>query len=429
MKLNFGRNDAQFLQPKPEQKAQWESTLQRLIASQSGNLGFVTPQNCMQSPTVHAVVTAVSRRMGQTPVHVYRKTMDSRGRVAKEAMPNHSVSLLLNSPNKWQSRYDFWQDAASAFLRFGNFYAYKTQGNQGPIRELLPLDPGNVEPEQDPRTWEVRYRLTQDRATTSTEPFGKILHARSTSRNFVKGDSPVNDCSTAIALEILAERFGANFFKNGALPFLILSYMDGTAGFETEQQEKEFLDQVKEAYGGNKQLSAMLMPKGINKPDTLSIKNDEAQFLETRKLQRTIIAGAFGVPPHLVGDLERATFNNVEQQDKDFTQNVVLPVAKAFEAAMERDLLTQKDRNEGLIIRFNLDSILRASFKDRQEGLQIQRQNGVINANEWREHEGMNPRQDAEGEDYIHPGNMVVDGEEPDETDINSFPGSQEPQQ
>ena len=99
----------------------------------------------------------------------------------------------------------------------------------------------------------------------------------------------------------------------------------------------------------------------------------------------TVIAGAFGVPPTIAGDLERATFNNVEQMSKDFTENVVLPVARAFECAMERDLLTIADRNNGLCIRFNLDATLRAAFKDRQEGLQIQRNNGIINANEWRE--------------------------------------------
>ena len=129
-----------------------------------------------------------------------------------------------------------------------------------------------------------------------------------------------------------------------------------------------------------------------------------------------MIAGAFGVPPHLVGDLERATFNNVEQQDQDFTLNVVMPVAQAFEAAMERDLLTDQDRASGIVIRFNLDSILRADFKSRQEGLRIQRDAGVINANKWREIEGHNPISDDDGgNDYLRPANFVVAGEEMDD--------------
>ena len=92
--------------------------------------------------------------------------------------------------------------------------------------------------------------------------------------------------------------------------------------------------------------------------------------------------------------------------------NCVMPVAKAFEAAMERDLFTDADRRANRIIRFNLDSTLRAAFKERQEGLQIQRTNGIIDADEWREIEGRNPRKDNLGDRYLHPANMVVDGEE-----------------
>ena len=115
-----------------------------------------------------------------------------------------------------------------------------------------------------------------------------------------------------------------------------------------------------------------------------------------------MIAGAFGVPPHLTGDLTESHYNNLEQQSQDFVLNVVMPVAQAFEAAMERDLLTDIDRREGIAIRFNLDAILRADFKSRQEGLRMQREMGVINANEWREKEGMNPREG--GDEYYEQG-------------------------
>jgi HK97 family phage portal protein len=174
-----------------------------------------------------------------------------------------------------------------------------------------------------------------------------------------------------------------------------------------------------------------LLPKGIEQKEPIRIENDKAQMLESRKYQRTVIAGAFGVPPHLVGDLERATFNNVEQQDADFTSNVVQPVATAFEAAMERDLLTEEDYRSGIIIRFNLDSILRADFKSRQEGSRIQREGGMLSANEWREREGMNPiPKDKGGDDYIRPANMTVAGEqqeEPNNAETESTPRDQEP--
>ena len=417
-------------QKEVQKKSQYQDVLRRLIASQSGVLsGTVSPENCMRSPTVMAIVTAVSRRMAVTPCHVYEKTFDEKtGKERKRAQPGHSVSRLLRRPNSWQSNYEFWQDATSTMLRWGRFHAYKQRSSTGPILELIPLNPRAVQLEQE-SDFSIKYRVQLQGGQTAVYEQREIFSARGAARDFVCGDSPIEDVKTTVALEILSEQFGANFFQNGALPLLIFSYMEGSDGFETEEQEKQFLDDMKEAFGGNNMLTTALLPKGINKPEPIHLDLQGMQMIESRKYQRTVIAGAFGVPPHLVGDLERGTFNNVEQQDKDFTQNVVLPVAKAFEAAMERDLLTPQDRNDGLVIRFNLDSILRASFKDRQEGLRIQREMGIISADEWREIEGRNPRDDEYGDDYMHPSNMVVDGEEPDEPQpTDSPPGTEEPE-
>lgn len=387
---------------------QFEDVLQRLVAAQQGALGSVTPETCMQSPTVQAIVTAISRRISVSPVHVYRKTTKD-GRAAKEKLPNHPVAKLLAYPNRWQTRTNYWMDATSAFVRYGRYYAYKSRGSTGPIRELLPIKSSAISLQQDPDTWAVRY-LHDGRELDAS----RIHHVRGPARNFLDGDSPVKDVSQAIALEIAAEKFGSTFFDNGAIPLLIFKYMAGTGRFKTEDDEKQFIADFQEQFKGNKRHRALLLPKGIETGDPVKIENDKAQFLETRKYQRTVIAGAFGVPPHLVGDLERATFNNVEQQDSDFTLNVVMPVAQAFESAMEKDLLTDDDVNSGVIIRFNLDAILRADFKSRQEGLQIQRQNGAISPNEWREIEGKNPISDEDGgDDYIRPANMVVAGEKP----------------
>jgi len=386
----------------PEQKAQFEDVLRRIVALAEGKLGeVVTPETCMASPTVHAIVTAVSRRLAVTPVHVFQKKTNNTGD-SKDKLPSHPVARLLARPNAWQTSHDYWQDATSVFMRHGNFVAYKSRGTTGPIRELVPLHPTAVEAKQD-SGFNVTYRVTQADGELREYPISRIHHARGPARNFFWGDSPVSDVRQAIALEIMAEKMGAVFFKNGAMPFL--TFQHETAGFKTKEEEDEFVNSFQEALGGDKRFRALLVPRGIKVGDPVKVENDKAQFLETRKYQRTVIAGAFGVPPHLVGDLERATFNNVEQQDQDFTLNVVMPVAHAFEAAMERDLLTDEDRRAGVVVRFNLDSTLRADFKSRQEGLRIQRQAGVISANEWREKEGMNPISTEDGgDDYWREG-------------------------
>lgn len=383
-------------------------TVLRLLAAQMGLSGSVTPDNCMRSPTVHAIVTAISRRLASTPVHVYQSST-SKGREVKEKLPNHPIAQLLRQPNEWQSRYDYWQDAASTYVRHGRYIAKIGRGTTGPIRRLYPVNPSGIEIKQDSASLKVTFRHANEEW-----PFEKVHFVRGPSRDFVSGDSPVSDVSTTIALEIAAEEFGSSFFSNGAVPLLVLRHMQGVKGFKTQEDEKKFVDDFQSAFSGNKRHRALLLPAGIETGDPVRIDNDKAQFLQTRQLQRTIIAGAFGVSPYHVGDLTSGKYNNVEQQSEDFTLNVIMPIAQSFESAMERDFLTPADRNAGLKIRFNLDAELRAAFIDRQTGLQIQLQNGVITPNDWREIEGRTPRTDAGG-DQFQQSVQTQNGDKPNE--------------
>jgi HK97 family phage portal protein len=414
-----------------QKQAPFESVLMRLVGAQEG-LGaygpglmeffaqYVTPESCMRSPTVNAIVTAVSRRISVSPVQVFRRvqmqvdTTPGEGplsgmRERRVRLTNHPVEKLLSWPNDWQTTNECFLDATSRLLRYGNYFAYTSRGSTGPIRELIPLHPRQVTVQQDIDTWKVTYRFNAQEI-----PNAKMHHVRGPARNCFRGDSPIIDVNVSIGLEIAAEGFGATFFNNGALPLMIFRYAQGMQPFKNAEDEKAFVNAFQTAVGGPRRHRAMLLPKGIETGDPVKVENDKAQFLETRKYQRTVIAGAFGVPPHLVGDLERATFNNVEQQDADFTINVVMPITQQFEAAMERDLLTDADRAGGVIVRFNLNAVQRADFKSRQEGLLVQRNAGVICPNDWREAEGMNPIPEEDGgENYIYPLNYVVAGKEP----------------
>jgi HK97 family phage portal protein len=380
-----------------------DTLIRRLEAVYETSSGVaVTPENCLQSPTVMAMHTAITRRMAVMPVHVYQKTTKN-GLPAKEPLPNHPVESLLNWPNDWQAHTSYWMDAVSWLMRYGNFYAFKARGKTGPIRRLYPLQPSAVKPKQDD-DWNVTYAVTLESGRQEEYTLQQIHHARLSARNGYEGDSPVTAIRDTIAMEIAAERYGGSVFGNGAMPGLIFSYMEGNQGHKTAEDQKQFVDDIDRAFSRKGRFRSLLLPKGIDKPTTLNIDNDKAQFLELRQYQRTVIAGAWGCPPHLVGDLSKGTFNNVEQQDQNFTTNVILPFLRVFEAAMERDLLTTADVNSGVIIRFNPDAVLRADFKSRQDGLAVQRQNGVISANEWREREGMNPRPDEQGNTYYAQG-------------------------
>lgn len=358
----------------------------------------INPEMAMQSPTVQAIVQAVSRRISTLPVQVLRKTVTSNGRTIKEVLPDHPVARLLRRPNDRQSSVEYWLDATSVLVRYGNFYAFKARGQTGPIRRLEPLHPSAVTVEQrDDLSIIYRVKLTNGQQVEYTPT--QIHHVRGVSRDFVTGSSPVMDVAESIALEIAAEKFGAAFFGNGAMPGLIFKYAPGSQGFKSDEEVKRFTEDVQKVFAKKGRFKSLLIPKGIELADPLTVDNEKTQFLATRQYQRTVIAGAFGVPPHMVGDLSKGTFNNVEQQSLAFVMNVVQPYCRIFEAAMERDLLTDADRASGVIIRFNLDAALRADYKTRQEGLNLMRQAGVISANEWREMEGLNPISEEDGGD------------------------------
>ena len=373
----------------------------------------VTPETCMRAPTVQAIVTAITRRIATLPVQVLKKSVGPNGRTIKEEQPNHPISVLLRAPNPETTDNAYWLDATSTLVRHGKYYAWKARGNTGPIRWLRPLHPDNVDAQQHD-DWSVTWRVLKPGGGQMDIAATDLHHVRGPARNGYTGDSPVNDVREAIAMEIAAERFGASFFGNGAMPFLIFKFIQGSKGFKTDEDAKRFINDFQEAYTDRRRFKALALPAGMEVADPVSVENNKAQFLETRKYQRTVIAGAWGVPPHLVGDLERGTFNNVEQQSLDFIMAVVYPYIKMYESAMEKDFLTPIERNNGLIIRFNLNAALRGDFKTRQDGLAIQRRNGVINANEWREQENMNPLSDEDGgEDYWVESGVTVVGAEP----------------
>jgi HK97 family phage portal protein len=372
----------------------------------------VTPETCMQSPTVLAIVTAISRRISTLPIQVIRKHVIA-GRDRKELLPNHPVAKLLAYPNDWQDPNQFWLDATSQLVRYGNFFAHKSRGTTGPIRALLPINSGGVSIRQE-TDWSILYEYTIAGGDYQRLPPDRIMHARGPARDFLKGDSPVQDIREAIGLEIMAEKMGASVFGNSAMPSIIFKFADGAQGFKTEEERSKFVESFQAVYANKGRFTAALLPKGIEVDDASGIDNEKAQYTATRQYQRTVIAAAFGVPVHMVGDLSKGTFNNVEQQTLDFVMNVVLPYARMFECAMERSLLTDSDRTSGVIIRFNLDAIIRGDFKSRQEGLNIQRQAGVISANDWRERENLNPiSEDDGGDEYWRKGPSGQDAAPP----------------
>jgi HK97 family phage portal protein len=173
--------------------------------------------------------------------------------------------------------------------------------------------------------------------------------------------------------------------------------------FDTKESRDSFLKDFDEAFSGNIGAHRTgLLPPGITF-EPVSISTQNAQWIESRKLGSREIFGIMGVPPHKGGDLADATFSNVENENLAFVIDSITPITVGLEQAITRDLLNW---DTTLYTRINLSALLRGDFKSRQEGLNIQRRAGVINANEWRDLEDLNPRTDEGGEEYIVEQNM-----------------------
>ena len=231
----------------------------------------VTPDTCMRSPTVQAVVQSISRRIATLPVHVLKTSVGSKGRATKERLPSHPAARLLSKPNDWQSRTDYWLDATSRLVRWGNYYAVKGRGQTGPIRRLFPLRSGPRRARTGRHHAFGAYKARLKNGGQREYSIAEMHHVRLPARDSVKGNSPVMDVAEAIALEIAAEKFGAAFFGNGAMPALVFNYQQGSQGHKTDEERKKFIDEFQDIYSKRGRFRALLLPKGIELGNPIAV--------------------------------------------------------------------------------------------------------------------------------------------------------------
>lgn len=402
--------------PKIEQKEQTLAALEaRLLFLNNTSAGeSITPITALRSPTIHSIVNLVSRTVASLKVDVLEVAGETRTPVQ-----GHFVSRLLNQrPNNWQSANLFKQVLATHTLLWGNFYAYKRQASNGRIFGLDPIsNPDSVNVVQD-NDFQLQYRIKLADQVQREISQRQMFHVRGVSIDGICGIKPVEMLRESIALEIAAEKFGAELFGSGALPAGILKYPIRPSTPEEEERIKNsWTDAFRKKRG-----TAVLYGGADFQP--LQVSNEDAQFLETRRLQREIISAAFGIPPPAVGILERATFNNVSELGRWLVIYMLTPFLANIEQQIWFDMIpdSEKDRTQ---VKFNVKGLLRGDQKTRSEALKVMREWGVISSNEWRALEDMNPiSSDNGGDIYLHPMNMVDPAAE-DEPDQDDDTGNQ----
>ena len=228
-----------------------------------------------------------------------------------------------------------------------------------------------------------------------------VLHVPGLGFDGLVGYSPIAMAKNAIGLAIAAEEYGSKFYANGAAPSGVLEHPG------TLKDPSKVRDSWNEAFGGSSNSHKVAVLEEGLKYTPISISPNEAQFLETRKFQINEIARIFRVPPHMVGDLEKSSFSNIEQQSLEFVKYTLEPWLVRWEQSMARVLIYPSDKSQ-YFIKFNVDGLLRGDYASRMNGYATARQNGWMSANDIRELENLDriPVEDG-GDLYLINGNMT----------------------
>lgn len=292
-------------------------------------------------------------------------------------------------------------------LLWGNAYAQIIRNGKGEIIGLYPLMPDRMKVDRDEHgRLYYEYQVNSDDAPTNKGSSVKlapdeVMHIPGLGFDGLVGYSPIAMAKNAIGLAIAAEEYGSKFYANGAAPSGVLEHPG------TLKDPSKVRDSWSQTFGGSANSHKVAVLEEGMKYTPISIFPNEAQFLETRKFQIDEIARIFRVPPHMVGDLEKSSFSNIEQQSLEFVKYTLDPWVSRWEQNMTRSLLTAEEK-QNYFIKFNVDGLLRGDYQSRMNGYATARQNGWMSANDIRELENLD-RIPAElgGDLYLINGNMT----------------------
>ena len=344
----------------------------------------------------HACVRVIAETIASLPLHVYEAT-DTGSRKA----PEHPLYRLLHDePNAEMTSFVWRETMLSHLLLWGNAYCQIIRTGRNKIDSIYPLIPDQMEVDRDSKG-NLTYTYTTSEGKTYALKPEDVLHIPGLGFDGVVGYSPIALEKSAIGLGIAAEEYGSKFFSNGARPSGILVHPN------TVKDPSALRASWNAAFTGSANAGKVAVLEENMHFEPLTMPNNEAQFLETRKFQVNEICRIFRVPPHMIGDLDRATFSNIEHQSISFAVHTIRPWLVRIEQAMNRALFPDNEKGR-FYVQFNLDGLMRGDYKSRMEGYAIARQNGWMSANEIRELENLNPLSDEDGGNvYLVNGNMI----------------------
>ncbi len=387
---------------KPQNKTVGSSFSFMMGGSTSGK--SVTERSSMQMTAVYACVRILSEAIAGLPLHLYRYKEDGG---KEQAVDNNLYRLLHDEPNPEMTSFVFRETLMTHLLLWGNAYAQIIRNGKGEVIALYPLMPNKMSVDRDEKgqLYYTYSRANEEAATMSgntvTLKPSDVLHIPGLGFDGLVGYSPIAMAKNAIGMAIACEEFGAKFFANGAAPSGVLEHPG------TIKDSAKVRDSWNSTFGGSANSGKVAVLEEGMKYTPISISPEQAQFLETRKFQINEIARIFRVPPHMVGDLEKSSFSNIEQQSLEFVKYTLEPWVVRWEQALSRALLSATEKPT-YFFKFNLEGLLRGDYQSRMNGYAIARQNGWMSANDIRELENQDRIPAEEGGDlYLINGNML----------------------
>jgi len=361
----------------------------------------VTWSSALQVTAMFACCRVIGEDLAQSRCRLMRP----RPRGGMEVATDHPLHrLVFLSPEKGHTAFSFWETIAFHVMLVGNAFVFVNRLSSGEVYELLLLEPGKVRVTKQPDRSLV-YEVAGETGDYRRVPDGTIWHIRGPSWNSWMGMETVRLAREALGLSLALEASHAELHKDGLKPAGAYS-IDGELNATQHGQMVTWLKRY--AVAGDLAGAPMVLDRGA-KWLNQQMTGVDMQHLETRRFQIEEICRAVRVMPIMIGLADKvATYSSSEQMFLAHKQHSVAPWAGRLEQSGEVGLLTEAEQRAGFVLRFNLSAMMRGDYKSRQEGLQIQRRNGVINADEWRELEDMPPRDDPGGPQYLVEANMAI---------------------
>ena len=352
----------------------------------------VNERTAMQTTAVYACVRILAETIASLPLNIYRSTDNG-----KEKATDHQLYYLLHDePNPEMTSFVFRETLMSHLLLWGNAYAQIIRDGRGKVLALYPLLPDRMTVD---RTTDGRlyYEYRKDTGYVILRP-EDILHIPGLGFDGLVGYSPIAMAKNAIGMAIATEEYGSKFFANGASPGGVLEH---PGVVKDPARIRESWNAVYQGSGNAHRIA--VLEEGM-KFQSIGIPPEQAQFLETRKFQTEEICRIFRVPPHLVANLDKATFSNIEHQSISFVVHTIRPWLVRLEQGMNKALLSPSEKGQ-YFVGFVVDGLLRGDYSSRMQGYAVGIQNGFLSPNDVRALENMNTIE--HGDIYAMNGNML----------------------